>query len=480
MKKYLILSISLLMGVFASCTDSEEIEIITSHDVNFTIKTKKMYETFDLDAKIQEDFLRSKKYSIGVESFIYDSEGNLIDSHTTADYAYNDQHFSTQLNEGTYTILSVETLSDPSKNNEPIYWEYQGTNSLKTFSVKPNGYNYEYTSILGISSTTFNVGRSEEIMVSPNAIGSICHINYKYWDKSKYLNVGFGTYTKLTEYKADPSLDRDSRFIYENSDEGYFDCVAWLSVDKIHYVTNLVYMLENEISYAFCAQDEEIEGTNTWQMFVPNNKIKKLDDGKVYYVGFAYQVTDTPSIFGTYAEYNNWENRLTEPKTVLFNAPYIQWGASVSSVKSYMSQYNLISDIQQAADGTFMIEYEGKSLESSIVYFFTSETDDLIESDLYFETNKVSFEELNNTIASMGYGLINQIDNQSLFVSPDQNTYVFIIPYSSDKDYYVIAFADAEYLESLTQSTSKAYKQTDNNAGSAKSSHVDMFLQLLK
>lgn len=468
------------MGVFASCTDSEEIEIITSHDVNFTIKTKKMYETFDLDAKIQEEVLRSKKYSIGVESFIYDSEGNLVDSHTTADFAYNDQHFTTQLKEGSYTILSVETLSDPSKNNAPVYWDYTGTNSLKTFSVKPNGYDYEYTSILGISSTTFNVGRSEEIMVSPNAIGSICHINYKYWDKSKYINVGFGTYTKLTEYKADPSLDRDSRFIYENSDEGYFDCVAWLSVDRIHDVTNLVYMLENEISYAFCAQDEEIVGTNTWQMFVPNNNIIKLEDGKIYYAGLAYQVNSWASIVDTYSNYKNWENSLTEPKTVLFNAPYTQWSASVSSVKKYMSEYNLVSDIQQAADGTFMIEYEGKSLESSIEYFFTSETDDLVESDLYFETNKVSFEELNNTIASMGYGLINQIDDQSLFVSSDQNTYVFIIPYSSDKDYYVIAFADAEYLESLTQSTSKAYKQTDNNAGSAKSSHVDMFLQLLK
>lgn len=333
MKKYIILSFSLLLGAFTSCTDSEEIEIITSHDVNFTIKTKKTYETFDLDAKIQENFLRSKKYSIGVESFIYDAEGNLVDSHTTADFAYNDQQFTTQLKEGTYTILSVETLSDPSKNNAPVFWDYTGTNSLKTFSVKPNGYEYEYTSILGISSTTFNVGRSEEIMVSPNAVGSICHINYKYWDKSKYLNVGFGTYTQLTEYKADPSLDRDSRFIYENSDEGYFDCVAWLSVDKIHYVTNLVYILENEISYAFCAQDEEIEGTNTWQMFVPNNKIKKLEDGKVYYVGFAHQGTYWTSIIGTYADYNNWENSLTEPQTVLINDPYKRMNAPVSSVK---------------------------------------------------------------------------------------------------------------------------------------------------
>lgn len=239
-------------------------------------------------------------------------------------------------------------------------------------------------------------------------------------------------------------------------------------------------MLENEISYAFCAQDEEKEGTVTWSKFQPNNNIIKLEDGKVYYAGFAHQGTDWSSIFGTYAEYNNWENRLTEPKTVLFNAPYIQWGASVSSVKSYMSQYNLISDIHQVADGTFMIEYEGKSLESSIVYFFTSETDDLVESDLYFETNKVSFEELNNTIASMGYGLINQIDDQSLFVSSDQNTYVYIIPYSSDKDYYVIAFADAEYVKSLSQSTSKAYKLSDNLAGYATNSHIDMFLQLMK
>ena len=479
MKKYLILSISLLLGVFASCTDSEEIEIITSHDVNFTIKTKKMYETFDLDAKIQDNFLRGKKYSIGVKSFIYDSEGVLVDSFTTADFAYNDQHFTTQLKEGSYTLLSVETLSDPSNNNKPVYWEFKETNSLKTFSVKPDGYNYEYTSILGISSTTFNVGKSEEIIVSPDAVGSIFHIIYKYWDKSKYINVGFATYTLLAEYKVDPSLDRDSRFIYENTEEGYFDPVAIISVDKIHDITNLVYLLENEISYAFCLQDEEIEGTKNWKMLVPKDNIIKLEDRNIYYAGLAYQENFWTSIVDTYSNFRSWENSLTEPKTALFNAPYIQWGASVSSVKNYMSQYNLVSDIQQAADGTFMIEYEGKSLESSITYFFRTATDDLIESDLYFEKDKVTFEELNNTIASMGYDLLNQIDDQSLFVSSDQKTYVFILPYSSDKDYYVIAFADAEYLESITQSTSRAYKLSDNYSGCTKSSHVDLFLQLL-
>lgn len=145
-----------------------------------------------------------------------------------------------------------------------------------------------------------------------------------------------------------------------------------------------------------------------------------------------------------------------------------------------MSQYHIISDLQQAVDGTFMVEYEGKRLESSIVYYFTSETDDLVESDLYFETSKLSFEELNNTVASMGYKLINQIDDQSLFVSSDQKTYVFVLPYSSDNVYYAIAFADAEYLESLTQSTSKAYKLSNKLAGSAIKSRIDMFLKLMK
>ena len=119
-------------------------------------------------------------------------------------------------------------------------------------------------------------------------------------------------------------------------------------------------------------------------------------------------------------------------------------------------------------------------MESSIIYFFRSATDDLIESDLYFEKDKVTFEELNKTIASMGYDLRLQLEDQSLFVSSDQKTYVLIFPYSSDKDYYRIEFADAEYLESLNQSTSRAYKLSDNYSGCTKSSHLDMFLQLLK
>lgn len=454
MKKYIYLAIALVMGVFASCTDKDDIEIHISHDINFTVHTKKMYETFNLSNRIQNEFLRDKTYAIGVESYIYDETGALVASNSSTEFAYNDQNFSLKLNEGKYTIICIETLADPDDNNKPAYWNYEGIDNLQTFKIVPRYYDVSYwCAVVGIHSSEIVVSKDETFSIEPKAIGSMMHLKYYYWESSKYINVGFGTYTRLKEYKLTPGLDRDSRYVYENIETGIFSLKASLTPEEAKTTGNLLYFIDNEISWVFCFQKEE--GTN-WPYYSENQGINKLEDGKEYFGGFAYNgSTQLPSSYlGDYNGFNIWRQTLSKPQesNLTFKNPSIQWGASVSTVKSYMSGYNLVEDIKQCEDGTYGMVFGGKNDEELYKYFFMTNSNILLESDVYFDASKYNLNYLNNYIASSNYSLVTEAEGMSLYASSDYKTLALV---GSAEGYSVIAYIDYEYFAGLSQSQQK-------------------------
>lgn len=451
MKKYIYIAIALVMSVFVSCTDKDDIEINISHDIEFSIKTKGMYDTFDVANTLQDRFFRDKTYAVGTQSFIYDSNGELIYSNSAYDFSFNNQTFQTNLNEGSYTVVTIESIVDPDKDYNPTGWIYSGTNSLKELKIIPKYNNHSIYDAIGVYTAEISVTRDDRIFIEPKAIGSYVQIHYHNWDKSKMANVGFGTYNNIIEYKLDPSLDRDSKYIYENTESSNFNLLGSLSVEEsVEGYINVLYILDNEISYVFKFQDQEHAGTSTWSHYRETG-VAKIEDGKTYYGGYAFNgdLYYPSYYFGDYNGYQNWVNNLKEPESenITFKSPSTQWGASVSTVKSYMSGYTLSSDIKQYEDGTYGMIYEGKNSEDAYAYFFQNRTGNLLECDVYFDKSTVSIADLSNIITEQNYQYVTETDNQILYVSQDYSTLAMIVTSGS---YNLILYVSYDYFMSLS------------------------------
>lgn len=450
MKKYIYLAVALVMGVFTACTDEDEIEINISHNIEFSIKTKNLYDTFDVANNLQEKFLRDKVYAIGTQTFIYDSKGDLCFTKKICDFSFSNQTFETRLDEGNYTIVTIETTVDPDDDNTPSTWNFSGTNSLKDLKIIPtSGLHYIYDAI-GVYTSQLSVVGDDRITIEPKAIGSYTKIFYHNWDKSNVVNVGFGTLNDLIEYKLDPSLDRDSKFIYENTESSVFNYKGSLTVEDAENYYNIIYILDNEISYIYVYQNQD-DGTSTWHNYGIETGVAKLEDGKTYYGGYAFNGNSYyPSFyFGDYNGYMNWFNNLTVPEVgnITFKSPSTQWGASVSTVKSYMSGYKLTSDIKQYEDGRYGMFYAGKDSEDSYAYYFQNRTGDLLECDVIFDNSTVSIADLRKIVEEQNYQIITESDNMILYSSQDFQTLVII---GSSDSYNLVLYMSYDYFMSLS------------------------------
>lgn len=95
---------------------------------------------------------------------------------------------------------------------------------------------------------------------------------------------------------------------------------------------------------------------------------------------------------------NNWEedNGGTTDE-VLFEEPCLQWGATVSAVKNFMSAggYELARDITANSDGSaYLMVYLGKHKEWATFYSFTSQTSGLTDAFVLLDKDDVTMAEV--------------------------------------------------------------------------------------
>ena len=156
MKKYLFGIAALICGVFSSCTDSEEIEIVKSREVVFEINTQSIYDEFGFTSSIK-NLLRDETYAVAVKSLIYNEAGVLVDSMTTYAYTTNSmQQIYNQLQYGQYTGIFIETLVY-SENKLPWNYRIEGASNLSTLEIKQIDAPYWYA-VLGVKDMKFTLG----------------------------------------------------------------------------------------------------------------------------------------------------------------------------------------------------------------------------------------------------------------------------------------------------------------------------------
>lgn len=107
--------------------------------------------------------------------------------------------------------------------------------------------------------------------------------------------------------------------------------------------------------------------------------------------------------------------------SVLFEIPYLNWGGSVSAVKSYMSSYSLGNNAPEESDNYYLLWYKGKNKEIEIDYYFKTKTGDLTYVNVFFESS-VSEDDIKAEIEKDGFTLELYEDNTYYYLSSDKKS----------------------------------------------------------
>lgn len=442
-----------LLALTSACTN-DDIEITTVgnlHTLTANINTQSMYDEFDLTSNIRE-VMRDQDYSIGIFTFLYDSNGNIISSKRSQQFNFNNiaEEF-TSLTDGSYTLVTVETLVDPDLDNEAPDWSINDIDKLSTIQISQDSYEVFYPFVLGVSTNEIVVRDSDPTLsITPKAIGSLIQLRFLNFDKSTHTKVGFATNDIITSYRLNPNLSRNDRYNTDLTKSGYINLRCKRDIDSDN-IGATRYILESSIQYRFCYVKAEDEGTSTWTNYESNEGNCVLEDGKTYYGGFYFVNSNTvpKSYFGDNSGFRSWYTEVTASNTdngLIPSSISMNWGTSVGNVQTSMNGYTLTTGTSERAvlqdDGSYKIEYSGKGKESKILYFFTSATTGLFEADVQYGKASVSSSDI-LAYLNANYVYLVEESGTYMYCTSDYKTYVLF--FEAD-DLWNIGFVDVNYI----------------------------------
>ena len=439
MKKILFTALSLIVMLFITSCSNEDIEIATvgkKYTLSYNVSTQGMYDQFGLTEDIQENILRKESAVIGVMTFIFNSEGLLVEEDTKTLFTFNPVNQLFELPEGSYTIITIETLLNPDNNNESAKWSINDKENLNTIKIKQKYIEAGKYDVLGVYSDMIQITKNSDLMVTPHAIGSIINFYCYNWGNSEFANLGLCTKDVLDYYLLNPKLPHSNKYIEDKTLSGYTNVRGRISVDLTENKYKKVYVLESDIDYVPSAQKEEDIEKHLWTSSWKGNNIT-LEDGKSYEFGFYFLYKEGNSNYAistfadSYSDLLAWkeeiDNELNQ-SNILFKEPYLTWGGSVSAVKSYMSGYKVGNDgnLLEYEDGTYCLWYYGKNKETEIDYYFTSKTGGLTNAILFFDSEVVGEDDLANAFSELGYIFVMSEGGYTYYVTKDGLNFVEI------------------------------------------------------
>lgn len=465
--KKIIYSCAVMLLAFASACTNDPIEIETKgnlHSLTVNVNTQSLYDEFEITSGIRE-IMRDQDFAIGIHSFLYDSNGNLVDEKASHQFTFNNTAVNFNgLLEGSYTVLTVETMVDPDNNNESPDWSFKDTEKLSTIQISQDDPEVYYPFVIGVSTQKVNVNANDvSLAVTPKAIGSLVDLYFLNFDKSTHTQVGFATNDIISSYRLDPDLSRNDRYNSDITKSGYINvrCNKDIDSDNIG-VTR--YLLESSIQYIYCFVKAENEGSGTWTNYTSNKGTAVLEDGKTYSGGFYYvDGNSAPKIyFGDDSGFRDWYLQVSSSDTessLIPSSVSMNWGSSVTNVQSAMNGYTMTTGASGRAiaqsDGSYMIDYSGKGKETRIMYFFTSATTGLFEADVQFSKTSVSSSEI-LTYLNANYTYLAEENGTYMYYTSDYKTYVLFFEVNG---VWTIGFVDVNYVNN---SGAKSYMPSRN------------------
>lgn len=463
MKKILFAIVALFAMLFSSCSnddiDVSVSTVVKKYNLTLNIRTQGLYDEFNITPGMA-NLIRGNYSSLGVTSFIYNEAGDFVDKKESTQKTLNviTQDFG-ELEEGKYTVVTIQTLVKD-QTGKPSNITYENPQKLSTLQIKQNANILYDGNVVGVCTTEIHLNNAENITVTPKAIGSLLTIFFGNFDKTDYASVGFGTDDILDYYKLDPALSRDDKFYLNLTEKGSFRArliTDDLSEDRI---MKTVYLIESSITFRYGIQKSQHVGTNTW-ILIGDRKISKLEDGKHYYGAFIYKGDENfmsmPYLTESYDECFNWFNKNAsydntpsdDPNTSVIPNICTDWKGTVSSVQTFMNDYEMILGEKGKAalldDGTYAIAYKGKEKEKMIAYTFESKKKGMYRADVFYESANVKFNDLKNALDT-DYKYVDKNESFYMYLSADEKTVVALfIPKDDDKT-YSIAFFDYDFI----------------------------------
>lgn len=432
--------------------------------LTYNINTQSVYDEFGMAQNITDNYLRDKSAAIGLFTYIYNSNGDLIDSFDVQQFTLNTSSQIRSLAKGNYTIVTVETLVDTENENQSDSWTIIETEKLSTLKISQEHISMGYSDIVGICTTTANVNNNISLSAIPKAIGSIVRFHSYNFANSPFLYVGFGTSDILDYYRLDPQLLRDDRFVEDLSQSDVFNLRAYLSTEDISagYI-NTIYLVESTIIPNYAAQSDQKAGSSTWSIWEASKEM--LEDGKIYDAGLYYLYSEdtrnyTRNYFGDANGLALWKSGCDEyvkslNNNTLYAEPYTTWGGTVASVKSFMSGYNVGNNGNLVESGdNYVLWYHGKYKETEIDYYFTSPTSGLTNALVFFDAEKIGEDELAKAFTEMGYIFLESGDGYSAYITKDFNSYVVL--QLNSENYWVVNYYSTS-SSTRSHSTKKSF-----------------------
>ena len=224
MKK--ILGLIGLVGILLTSCKNDAIEISRvptpepPKTLSLSISTTSAYEKYGL-ADYQNYLGSNSTTYIAVTSLLYNSSGTLVDSASSYSRTFNaiSQSFSGLYN-GSYTIITFETLVDSSNGFKSNNWQLKDINNISTVQVHNEKYNHvSWQYSVGVSTQVVEINSADrQIEISPKPIGVLLDFGYENYGKSGYIWTAFELKNVASGYNLNPSLSANERYTY---DDGY-------------------------------------------------------------------------------------------------------------------------------------------------------------------------------------------------------------------------------------------------------------------
>ncbi len=297
MKRFFLV---LIIGIALLSCNNEKIEtdVVKTPEpfvtLSYNVSTSSTYEPFGIDDYKK---LLSSDYNnnIGLFTYVYDANGDRIDSLFSYTKTFSEVQQNFQLPKGNYTLVTIETIVNADYEYASDYWSFVNTEKLNTSEIclRDTATTY-WDAIIGVSTNKINITSSLAASASPEPLGSLVQVEHTNFDKTNYTILLLVSDNSALGFKLNPSLSGDERYDWLPYNANHVWNVRGGEVNRSGLSYSRKYTLyvleESNLTWGFAPTTFNDEGeVNNFTIYPnsysSNGRKWNLEKGKIYYAG---------------------------------------------------------------------------------------------------------------------------------------------------------------------------------------------------